>query len=167
MLKSILFAAVLFAITSNVAEAAKIDPNPIGKPVGGGKVFGSKTGPECDYDLLQCIDQTAGKCVDMVRYGPGPLDGCIRRKKRACDIIYRKCRPKGKTLPPSKVLHRPAVPLKSLNMPGKVIAPTKGKPKPAIPPVMGTIIMTPATNAPTAVVPKKRLFFKRFKKRKN
>ncbi len=78
----------------------------------------------------------------MVKYGPGPLDGCIRRKKETCTTIYRKCRPKGKTLPP-KELNRPPVPLKSLNMPGKVIAPTKGKPKKSVPAKTGTINMVP------------------------
>ena len=55
--------AVLLAITSNVAEAAKINPNPIGKPVTGGSVFeGKKSGPTCDYDLLNCRTFRRDRC---------------------------------------------------------------------------------------------------------
>jgi len=94
MMKTIItltVAAVLFAITSNVAEAVKPNPNPWGQPLHGGTVFGNKS-KNCTFEHSSCIwgDYTAedvAGCLDG-RYGK------ICRKKNIkarCDREYKKC----------------------------------------------------------------------------
>lgn len=116
-------AAVLFAITSNVAEAAKINPNPMGKPSTGG----TKKTDGCMIANSACLNgnYTAG---DM--YGCQPRrDGAKCRKKNLiarCEKSFQKCRKKkGKakqTLPSKRGTIMKTVPMKQYKM-----APTKKK----------------------------------------
>jgi hypothetical protein len=91
-------AAVLFAITSNVAEAAKVNPNPIGKPVGGGTVFeGKKTDVQCDYEMLDCRDtverdcQNSGSGLRRTRYR-GFIQKCEWDGFNHCTVRNERCR---------------------------------------------------------------------------
>ena len=60
--------AVIFAITSNVAEAAKVNPNPVVKPSTGGIMYGKSK-----------------KCVSVKR--------CIKKNYTKEDLLG--CQPRG------------------------------------------------------------------------
>ncbi len=110
-------AAVLFAITSNAAEAAKINPNPMGKPSSGGTVF--EEPKNCLYDREVC--RTGN-------YEESDLEGCRPRRagrtcrqtnqKARCDIAYKKCKnsEKKKTLPSNTGTIMKTVPMKQYKM---------------------------------------------------
>jgi hypothetical protein len=124
-------AAVLFAITSNVAEAAKINPNPIGKPVTGGTVFEGKKGEgsvDCLYEHSLCItgNYTSGD-VAPCRSGRAGKKCRLARQKVRCKYAYKRCKIKEKkkarkTLPSTTGTIMNTVPMKQYKM-----APTKQK----------------------------------------
>jgi len=119
--------AVLIAITSNVAVAAKTNPNPMGKPSSGGTVSEE---PNCTYDREVCRHGD---------YKKSDLEGCRPRmagrtcrqtnQKARCEIAYKKCEKKRKkkekakkTLPSTTGTIMKTVPMQQYKM-----APTKQK----------------------------------------
>jgi len=106
----------------------------------------------------QCCSKAEGYCIE-----------CLAGKNYCTKYPYLTRlnilkAPKDEVLAPTK--DKPQFPSSMGNTlrPPATNAPTKDKPRP--PPVKGTILMAPVTNAPTANIPKKRLFFKQFKKLK-
>jgi hypothetical protein len=108
--------AVLFAITANVAEAAKINPSPMSKPSTGGTVFEKKN---CLYEREVC--RTGN-------YTESDYEGCRARRagrtcrqtnqKARCDIAHKKCKKteKKKTLPSDTGTIMKTVPMKLYKM---------------------------------------------------
>lgn len=84
--------AVLFAITSNVSEAAKINPNPLAKAGTAGKAFNKRRDSACFFKHSQC---TTGnyEAEDMTGCAPRRRGAVCRQKrqKARCDREYAKC----------------------------------------------------------------------------
>ena len=86
---TLLATAVIFAMTSNVAEAAKVSPNPLTKP--NVELFSSKGKKKtCESNFFECVDQVHRDCSRQKRhlrriYGQYfNLSTCEQREQSGC-----------------------------------------------------------------------------------
>ena len=162
MLKSIIAAAFLIttltivnrgaaSMTGEQAFAKKVDKTKKKKKKKKFEKIKNDTGQDLSY-----ICSNASDGVETISPN-GKQERCCSKSKNFCVICPTKgkgdCKKRSYLKFPPTNINKPGL---GTRPSGTVLAPAAGKPKPAIPPVMGTIIMTPATNAPTVDKPKTR-----------